>query len=151
MTVHRSACPLDCPDACSLEVSVENEKVTRIEGTYENPLTRGYICREGRRFADHLYSPERLLHPAVREGRKGEGRFRQISWEEALALAASKMREAQDRWGGESILPLSYGGSNGLLSQDTTDARLFFRLGASRLARTVCSAPTRLAAEGLYG
>lgn len=151
MTLHKSACPLDCPDACSLEVSVENDKVTRIEGTHENPLTRGYICGKVRRFADHLYSPERLLHPAVRDGRKGEGHFRQVSWEDALALAAGKMREARDRWGGESILPFSYGGSNGLLSQDTTDARLWFRLGASRLARTICSAPTRLAAEGLYG
>jgi anaerobic selenocysteine-containing dehydrogenase len=61
------------------------------------------------------------------------------------------MREAREQWGGESILPFSYGGSNGLLTQDTTDARLFYRLGASRLARTVCAAATGRAATGLYG
>jgi hypothetical protein len=57
----------------------------------------------------------------------------------------------RDRFGGEAILPYSYGGSNGYLSQDTTDARLFRRLGASRLARTICAAPTGRAAQGLYG
>ena len=55
------------------------------------------------------------------------------------------------RWGGESILPYSYGGSNGLLTQDTSDATLFRRLGASRLARTVCAAPTGAANQALYG
>ena len=53
--------------------------------------------------------------------------------------------------GGEAILPYSYGGSNGLLTQDTSDATLFRRLGASRLARTVCAAPTGAAFEALYG
>ncbi len=53
--------------------------------------------------------------------------------------------------GAEAILPLCYGGSNGLLTQDTTDAMLFRRIGASRLLRTVCAAPTGAANQGLYG
>jgi anaerobic selenocysteine-containing dehydrogenase len=61
------------------------------------------------------------------------------------------MQHARDTWGGESILPYSYGGSNGLLTQDTGDATLFRRLGASRLARTVCAAPTGAANGALYG
>ena len=61
------------------------------------------------------------------------------------------MREARERWGGESILPYSYGGSNGLLTQDTSDATLFRRLGASRLARTVCAAATGAANMAMYG
>ncbi|HEY3203834.1 MAG TPA: molybdopterin-dependent oxidoreductase, partial [Thermoanaerobaculia bacterium] len=68
----------------------------------------------------------------------------------SLALVASRMKAVCDK-GGEGILPFSYGGSNGYLSQDTTDARLFYRLGASRLARTVCAAPSGRAALGLYG
>ena len=151
MPIHRSACPLDCPDACSLEVTVEQGRVVKVDAGAGNPLTGGYICAKVRKFPEHLYSPERILHPAVRDGRKGDGRFRDVSWDEALDLLAGRLREMKQRWGGESILPVSYGGSNGMLSQDTTDARLFFRLGASRLARTVCSVPTRLAAEGLYG
>lgn len=146
-----SACPLDCPDACSLNVQVEDGRVTKVGGTHLNPITDGYICAKVRRLPEHLYGPDRLLYPAVRRGPKGEGAFERISWDEALDLAAGKMREARERWGGESILPFFYGGSNGLLTQETTDFRLFYRLGASRLARTVCAAPTGRAATGLYG
>src|SRR5688572_2762624 len=78
-------------------------------------------------------------------------RFERVSWEDALTLIAERMTEARDTWGGESILPYSYGGSNGLLTQDTSDATLFRRLGASRLARTVCAAPTGAANMALYG
>jgi anaerobic selenocysteine-containing dehydrogenase len=146
-----SACPLDCPDACSLEVRVEDGRVTAVEGSEKNPLTRGFICGKVRRYADHLYAPERLLHPGRRTGAKGEGRFERLTWDDAFNLLAERIEEVRRRWGGEAILPLSYGGSNGLLSQDTTDARLFFRLGASRLARTVCAAPSTRAAQELYG
>jgi anaerobic selenocysteine-containing dehydrogenase len=149
--VFPSACPLDCPDACSLDVQVEEGRVVKIDGNQVNPFTQGYICAKVRRFPDLLYGEGRLLYPAVRRGAKGEGRFERISWDEALDLVVEKMRVARERFGGESILPFSYGGSNGLLTQDTTDARLFYRLGASRLARTVCAAPTGKAATGLYG
>jgi anaerobic selenocysteine-containing dehydrogenase len=134
-----------------LEVRVVDGRVVKVDGDRRNPVTGGYICAKVRRTPDHLYGPDRLLYPARRVGPKGEGRFERISWEEALGLAAERMREARDRFGGESILPLCYGGSNGLLTQDTTDARLFHRLGASRLARTVCAAPSGRAAIGLYG
>jgi anaerobic selenocysteine-containing dehydrogenase len=146
-----TACPLDCPDACSLEVTVEEGRVTKIDGGHANPVTQGYICAKVRRYADHVYGPERLMTPARRVGPKGEGRFEAIGWDEALGLVAEKLVKVRDEQGGEAILPFSYGGSNGYLSQDTTDARLFYRLGASRLARTVCAAPTTAAARGLYG
>lgn len=146
-----SACPLDCPDACSLEVTVEDGRVTRMDGSRVNPVTEGYICAKVRHFAEHVYSPERLLHPAVRDGAKGEGRFKAVSWDQALDLIASKMLEVREKTGGEAILPFYYGGSNGMLTQDSTDLRLFRRLGASRLLRTVCAVPTGLAATGLYG
>jgi anaerobic selenocysteine-containing dehydrogenase len=146
-----SACPLDCPDACSLDVLVENGRVVKLDGNHRNPVTQGYICSKVRRFPELLYGEGRLLYPAVRRGPKGAGRFERVSWDEALDLAAAKLAEARERHGGESILPFSYGGSNGLLTQDTTDARLFYRLGSSRLARTVCAAATGRAATGLYG
>jgi anaerobic selenocysteine-containing dehydrogenase len=146
-----TACPLDCPDACSLEVDVREERVVRIDGSRRNPVTQGFICAKVRGYADHLYGSERLRFPAVRRGAKGEGRFERVSWDEALGLVATRLRDTRARFGGEALLPLSYGGSNGYLSQDTTDARLFRRLGASRLRRAVCAAPTGRAAEGLYG
>ena len=146
-----SACPLDCPDACSLEVRVEDGRVVKVDGSHLNPVTDGYICAKVRRTPEHLYGPERVLHPSRRVGPRGSGEYQAISWDEALDLAAQKLREARERWGGESILPFCYGGSNGMLTQDATDGRLFRRLGASRLARTVCAVPTGRAATGLYG
>jgi anaerobic selenocysteine-containing dehydrogenase len=146
-----SVCPLDCPDSCSLDVTVQDGRITALDGSRLNPVTGGYICAKVRRFPERLYGPDRVLRPLRRKGPKGLGSFEPVSWDDALALVAMRLAEARDRWGGESILPYSYGGSNGLLTQDTSDAMLFARLGASRLARTVCAAPTGAANQGLYG
>jgi anaerobic selenocysteine-containing dehydrogenase len=146
-----SACPLDCPDACSLDVSVADGRVVAIGGSHANPVTQGYICAKVREFPRHMYGEARLLHPGLRDGPKGSGRFRSVSWDEALALVSGKLLEVRSLSGGEAILPFFYGGSNGYLSQGATDARLFHRLGASRLARTVCAAPSAAASLALYG
>jgi anaerobic selenocysteine-containing dehydrogenase len=150
-TVVDTACPLDCPDACSLTVTVESGRITTIDGSHKNPVTDGYICAKVRRFGERVYGADRLLYPAIRSGRKGEGRFARVSWDRALQLVTEKFVEAKAAHGGESILPYSYGGSNGLLTQDNLDAQLWRRFGASRLARTVCAAPTGAANMALYG
>ena len=146
-----TVCPLDCPDACSLDVTVQNGKAIVVDGSKLNPITAGYICAKVRRFPERMYGPDRLLHPAVRKGPKGSGWFEQVSWDHALSQIAERLRAVRDEFGGEAILPYSYGGSNGLLTQDTSDAALFRRLGASRLARTVCAAATGAANQALYG
>ena len=146
-----TACPLDCPDACSLAVTVHHGKVIKIDGSQKNPVTEGYICAKVRKFGDRVYGPDRLLHPAVRKGRKGEGQFKRVSWDEALELIVDRFQRAKRETGAASILPYSYGGSNGLLTQDNFDAQLWRRFGTSRLARTVCAAPTGAANMALYG
>src|SRR5262245_24494256 len=70
-----TVCPLDCPDSCSLDVTVQEGRVIGIDGSYLNPVTNGYICAKVRRFAERLYGPDRLLHPAVRKGPKGLASF----------------------------------------------------------------------------
>jgi anaerobic selenocysteine-containing dehydrogenase len=146
-----TACPLDCPDSCSLSVTVQDGKVVTIDGSTRHRVTAGYICAKVRKFPQRLYGPDRLLHPAVRVGPKGSGQFKHVTWDEALDTIANVMRRVRDQWGGEAVLPCSYGGSNGWLTQDTSDARLFHRFGASRLARTLCAMPTSTANETLYG
>ncbi len=146
-----TACPLDCPDACTLHIALKGGRISRIEGGTTNPVTKGYICNKVRHFDRRVYGEDRLHFPAVRVGPKGEGRFRRTSWNDALDLIATRLSAIHAASGGEAILPLSYGGSNGLITQDTADARLFRRLGAARLARTVCAAPTGVAATTLYG
>jgi anaerobic selenocysteine-containing dehydrogenase len=146
-----TSCPLDCPDACSLSVSVEQGRVTKIDGNHRHGITNGFICAKVRGFAGRVYGDDRLHVPQIRTGAKGKGQFRRASWNEALGVIASRIDEVRTRSGAEAILPFCYGGSNGLLTQESVDARFFRRLGSSRLARTVCAAPTSAAALGLYG
>lgn len=147
----RTACPLDCPDACSLDVTVEKGRVVKIDGADVNPVTRGYLCAKVRRFGERVYGEDRLLYPAIRKGQKGQGTFSRVTWDEALDQIAGRMEKIRDTTGAEAILPFCYGGSNGLLTQDTNDAVLFRGFRTSRLARTVCAAPTGAANQGLYG
>ena len=78
-----SVCPLDCPDTCSLAVTVEDGRVTAVDGSQRNPLTDGFICAKVRRYPERVYSPLRVLHPQRRVGAKGEARFERISWDDA--------------------------------------------------------------------
>ena len=150
-SVVATACPLDCPDSCSLDVTVERGQVVRIEGSKASTVTNGYICGKVRGFDRRVYHADRIQFPAVRTGPKGSGTFSRVTWDEALALVAERMGEARDRHGAESVLPYHYGGSNGLMTNDFTDTRFFRRFGASRLARTLCAAPTGAAATSMYG
>ncbi len=150
-SVVHTACPLDCPDCCSLAVTIERGRVVKIDGSRVAPSTDGYICGKVRRFDRRIYSEDRLLYPAVQRGTKGRGTWNRITWDEALDMIVSKMRESAAKHGAESVLPFYYGGSNGLLTNELEDARMFRRFGASRLARTVCAAPTSEAARALYG
>jgi len=147
----RTACPLDCPDSCTVDVTVEKGRIKKIDGGDANPTTANFICAKVRRFGERVYGEHRLLYPAVRRGPKGQGNLARVSWDEALDLVARRMQEIKDQHGAAAILPFSYGGSNGLLTQDTNDAELWRRFGTSRLARTVCAAPTGAANQALYG
>src|SRR5437868_14614203 len=129
----RTACPLDCPDACTLDVTVENGRIQKIDGGDVNPVTRNFICAKVRRFGERVYGDDRLLYPAVRKGAKGSGTFERVNWTEALELIARRMQEIKDTRGAEAILPYYYGGSNGLLTQNTNDADLWRRFGPSPL------------------
>jgi anaerobic selenocysteine-containing dehydrogenase len=142
---------MDCPDTCSLDIEVQDGRVTRILGSQRNPITDEFICSKVAQFTKRLYAQERLQYPMRRVGAKGVGQFERITWDEAVTAICKRARSVQAEYGGEAILPYSYGGSNGLLGQDTTDKAFFAKLGASRLARTVCAAMTGEAAMGMYG
>ena len=148
---HDSVCPLDCPDTCSLSVTVDSGRITKVDGSDRNPLTNGYICAKVRRYAERVYSPLRVLYPQRRVGAKGEGRFERISWEEAFDTIAERFKEIIAQDGPQAILPYHYGGSNGVLGEGAADARFFNRLGASELLRTICAAPTGTAYRAMFG
>lgn len=151
MDVRPSACPLDCPDLCSLDVIVDQGKVVRVEGSQRSPVTNGLICGKVRKIADHLYGKDRVLTPLLRRGPKGADQWRAIEWSEAIGIVAERLRGIRERSGGEAIVPYSYGGSNGWVSDGGTANRFFRRLGASTLDHTFCAAATTAATRGLYG
>ncbi len=137
--IRHSTCALDCPDACSVLVHVEDGKATKLRGNPDHPVTRGFLCAKVARYLDREYSPDRLMYPQRRVGGKGEGRFERITWDEALDTIAERLRSIAAEHGSESILPYSYAGTMGYRQGGSMDRRFFHRLGASRLDRTICS------------
>jgi anaerobic selenocysteine-containing dehydrogenase len=151
MEIRPSVCPLDCPDRCALDVTVDQGRVVKIDGSHRSEYTDGYICAKVRRFDRRVYSPERILHPMRRVGPKGSGRFERISWPEAIRIVADRFAQLARSPGPESILPFHYDGSNGLITSGGMDERLWNRLGASHLARTFCAANTGAGWSAVFG
>src|SRR5436853_7823208 len=110
----RLVCPHDCPDTCSMLVTVEDGRATRLRGDPDHPFTRGFLCQKVTRYLDRVYHADRLKHPMIRIGPKGTGQFQRISWEEAIARVTDKFKEiAASPDGPEAILPYSYAGTMG--------------------------------------
>ena len=136
--IKRSVCPYDCPDACGLLVEVSGEKAIKVTGDPDHPFTRGTLCPKMHHYERTVHSPLRLPHPLWRTGAKGSGGFRPISWEEAINYITDQWEKIIRRYGAEVILPYSYAGTMGLIQRNAGHP-FFYRLGASRLDRTICA------------
>ena len=148
----RGFCPLDCPDTCSWQIEVDDTgRAVSLRADRDHPFTAGALCGKVNRYLDAVYSPDRLLHPLRRVGRKGEGRFEQITWEEALRLTAEGLQDAIERHGPESILPYYYAGTMGYIQGWTLGPRLFRHLGASQLHTNLCPAAAHAACDATLG
>ncbi len=150
-TRQRTTCPMDCPDMCPLDVSVEGGRIDGVYGVPGYEVTGGFICSKVGRFDRRVHGSDRLRHPLRRVGSKGDGPFERITWDEAVGDITERFRDIATQWGGEAILPFHYGGSNGLLSDGFLDRLYFSRLGASRLDKTICAAPSSTVAAAMYG
>ncbi len=146
----QGVCPHDCPDTCALQIKVENGRAVKVQGDPAHPPTQGVLCTKVARYTERVYHPDRLTTPLKRIGRKGEGRFEPISWEEALNHAATKLGEIARR-APQAILPYSYAGTMGLVQGESVAGRFFHTLGASRLERTVCASAGAAGLKYTYG
>ncbi len=146
-----SVCPHDCPDTCGWNVEVVDGKITRIVGAANHPVTQGIICEKARYYPQRVYSSDRILYPMKRTGPKGSGEFTRITWNEALNEIAQHWQSLIKDHGAESILPYSYAGTEGVINKASMDRRFFYRLGATRLERTICSAAGSLGYKLVYG
>ncbi len=132
------ACPHDCPDTCALLTTVRDGVAVKVQGNPDHPHTAGVLCAKVSRYAERTHHPERILKPLQRSGPKGSGQFVPVSWDQALAEIAARLKPIAAR-DPQAILPYSYAGTMGLVQGESMAARFFNRLGASRLDRTICS------------
>jgi anaerobic selenocysteine-containing dehydrogenase len=152
-TEHPSVCPLDCPDTCSLTVTVEDERIVAIKGSRANPYTAGVLCAKvPEAYPGFVHGEGRLTTPLRRTGAKGEGRFERISWTQALDIIHERFTAVIAAHGPQAILPLNYAGPHGMLAGGSMDLRFFHRLGASLLdRRPLCGGIRTEAWVGTFG
>jgi anaerobic selenocysteine-containing dehydrogenase len=134
----RGACPHDCPDTCAMLVSVRDGRAVEVRGDPGHPFTRGGLCVKVNNYVDKVYSPGRVLYPLRRTGPKGSGRFGRVSWDEALDEIAGRFRSSIAEHGAESIMPVSYLGTEGILNGLNVGDPFFNKLGATITERTYC-------------
>ena len=158
----RAVCSLDCPDSCGVLVTVDSlsGRATHLAGDPEHPVTRGFLCAKVTKYLEHVYAPDRVLHPlrrragvakgALRPGEEADV-FERVSWDEALDEIARRLGAVAREHGPESVLPYSYAGTIGALGYGSMDRRFFHRLGASQLDRTICAAAGGEALLSVYG
>jgi anaerobic selenocysteine-containing dehydrogenase len=133
MVTYKSACPLNCWDSCGFEVEVNNNKVTKIDGDQNHPITQGKICGRGRMLENRANSKQRILHPL----KKVNGEFIEISWQQALDEIANTMSTIKEAYGSTGILHSHDYANGGLLKN--VDKR-FFNLfgGVTELTGSIC-------------
>ena len=148
-----SVCPLDCPDTCSLTVTVADEKVIAVKGSRANPLTHGAICAKvAKYYPEFVHGPNRLQYPHKRIGPKGSTEFARISWDEALSIIHERVSAVIAKHGPQAVLPFNYAGPQGMLAGDSMSLRFFHRLGATQLSRSpICGGIRTEAYEGTFG
>lgn len=144
-------CPRNCHDTCSLISEVVDGKIVSITGDPDNPITAGAPCVKMNHYINWVNSPDRILYPMKRVGAKGEGKFERISWDEAYKTIVAKLNDAVSQYGPQSVLPHSYSGNLGFVNNYSFPHRFFYRLGASKLARDICSSAGATAVPYTYG
>ena len=132
------ACPLDCPDACSWVVTIDDAgRAVKLRGNPTHPHTRGGLCVKVNPYLEFSRDPSRVLFPMKRVGPKGEGRFERIGWDEALETIASKLERILAEHGGDAIWPFDGTGNVGFLQGCGTPHR-FGRLRRLEAHRRPC-------------
>jgi len=150
LTVLPTICALDCPDACALDITVEDGKVTHLAGNREHPITKGFACAKMAKYPQRQEQSDRVLVPMRRIGPKGSGQFEPIRWETAIDEIAERLKGVLEKYGAQMVLPYAYGGTMGVLQSQAPLA--FFRaIGALELDQTICAATGGTAWEANYG
>ena len=148
--IYRSMCPYDCPASCGLLVETDGTRVVSVKGDPECEATTGLICNKMRHYEDSVHAPGRILTPMRRIGKKGEGKFVPISWEDAVEEITGRWKAIIREYGGEALLPVYFSGVMSLVQRKCSEA-LFNQMNASQLVKTLCSTAKGAAYESVAG
>lgn len=149
-SIRRSICPYDCPAACGLLVETEDNRIIRVKGDPEHPLHHGLICQKMQHHERAVHSPDRITTPLKRVGKKGEGKFEPVSWEQALTEITDRWKTILTEDGPDAVVGLSSSGTQGWLQKSIVDC-LFNRMGAREMIMTLCNGAKGAAVDSLMG
>ena len=149
MEIVKSTCGL-CYAGCGILIHLEDGKPIRIEGDPESPVNSGLVCEKAMASLEYLYHPERLGYPLKRAGRRGEGNWQRISWDEALDTVAERLSSIKNESGAESVVFI-HGAAKGL--QETYLRRFANVFGSPNLSSTghVCFLPRKFGSITTFG
>lgn len=148
MDMRKSWCGL-CHSRCGLLLGIEGGRAVSVRGNPDHPFSRGRVCQRGALMLEHLYNENRLNVPLMREGNRGEGAWRRISWDDALDQAAQKLLDLKDIYGPETLAF-----SHGTYRTYHWDGKRFFNLfGSPNMtgANHICMCPTHAVDWATYG
>ncbi len=148
--VVKTCCPHNCYDTCGELVYVKDEKVIKIEGDPDHPITQGHLCLKAFANVQKINSPDRVKYPMLRVGERGEGKFKRISWDEAMDWMVDKIHTIQEQYGSEAIMEYCYSGNREHMAKSVS-GRLWNLMGASKLVGSFCLLSGVAGSEGTVG
>lgn len=151
LRVVRGACPHDCPDTCATLVTVDGDRVVSFDAEPDHPITQGWLCAKVRPYLERVNAKDRLMYPRRRSGKKGQGQWKRITWDEAIAEITDRWKSIIAEHGAAAILPYSFSGTLGMVNMTVSNHRLWNRMGASGLERSICGAAADFAVKSTLG
>lgn len=138
-----------CPWRCGVVVRTVNGEVRKIDGNPADPKSRGMLCARGQGGVSFLQDPDRLQAPMMRTGARGDGRFQEVSWEQALDYIAEKLIEIKERSGPEALA--IFGHTSGDFWFTDLFAQAWGTPNAAKPSSGLCLTPREEAAQLTYG
>ena len=140
-----------CIANCGVLAHVKNGRVVRLEGNPADPMSKGKMCAKGLSGISALYHPNRNKYPLIRVGKRGGGRFRRASWDEALGMIADKLMQVKKDFGAEYVFCSTGGGGNPEIWSIARFCNIFGTPNWFEPGCAQCYLPRVLAAAMMYG
>lgn len=139
----------NCPWRCGIVVKSVNGRVVKIDGNPKDPKSRGMLCARGQAGVSSLYDPDRLKQPMIRTGERGEGKFKTVTWQEALDYSAQQMLKIKEKYGPESMA--FFGHTSGDYWFTDYLSQAFGSVNSAKPSVSMCTSPREEAALITYG